>query len=236
MSPDGVPSLSTSPRIFSRRSMLERESISSRELEEGKVETIPSFETRGVSSGTSSEPSTILQRNDPGDELRAGRGSVARPGRDRVLPRFPREDDLDRVPLLDRGEPLHLQNGEEDVVRLRQRHPAGGDDRDLPLHPLVEDEVLLRLLAHELDEDRQFDVGEVHRQVRRGIGPRGPGMGREQARSRSAGRLPGAGTRIRTGAASGAGAGTGGASAAGAGTGTGGASAAPAFGAGSVFP
>ena len=109
----------------------------------------------------------VLQRNEAGDELR-GPGVLPDAGADRVLAGFPGGDDLDRVPLRDGGEPLRLQHGEEDFVRLVERHPAGGDDRDLSLHPLVEDEVLLRLLAHELDEDRQVDVGEIHRQVHRG--------------------------------------------------------------------
>ena len=137
----------------------------------------------------------VLQRNEPGDELR-GPGVLPDAGVDRVLAGFPGGDDLDRVPLRDGGEPLRLQHGKEDVVRLVERHPAGGDDRDLSLHPLVEDEVLLRLLAHELDEDRELDVGEVHRQVHLGW-RRGSRRRRGRRRRRGSRGRPGGGGRRR---------------------------------------
>ena len=91
------PSLSISERIVTIRSILARESISSSVLEEPNAETIPSLETSGVTSGTTSALSRYWSGTEAGDELR-GPGVLPDAGVDRVLAGFPGGDDLDGVP------------------------------------------------------------------------------------------------------------------------------------------
>ena len=70
----------------------------------------------------------------------------------------------------DGGEALHLQDRLEDLVRLVGRDLGRRDDGHLALDALVHDEVLAGDLAHELDQDAEVDVLEVHGDVVLAVG------------------------------------------------------------------
>ena len=117
----------------------------------------------------------VAEREDAGHDLLA-RAGTRRDGR---LAGLADRHDLGEAPTRHGGEALHLEHRLEDEVRLVRGDAGGRDDRDLPPHAVVDDEVPPRHLTHELREDGELHVLEVegdHRLLLRGLLLRGLGF------------------------------------------------------------
>ncbi len=102
--------------------------------------------------------------------------SALQPRLDVLFPCLLTGDDLDHVSRWDRRQAVDLEDGFENPVGLVGGDLARRKDTDLSLDRFIDDEVLARDLADELDEGENVDVVEIDRDVFPQLSSGGPGL------------------------------------------------------------